>query len=696
MFIRDIEIVNFRGLKRIKLENLKEVVVVAGPNGCGKSSIFEALRLLKSSYGKYEKNEVEIFVSDHALRKAGKIDYGVVFRDKNKSIKIACSFSLSETEKIYIGENIDFFANLVFMSAHNPQLIHEFLISHSIPDHIQNFAKTEIPKYIDKLNKELSSDYSRGELTLKPGAEPTVEPNILLSAIFSIFDNENIGKIEYISANRFYSKSIVHGINLDTGSISTQRAMNSISGRADRFSNVTSNMATSYIRKLIYKDKGIDFDNEIFFDDSIAELFSKFIPGKKYLGISIGKDKAISFAVRTDDGFEHDINDLSSGEKEVLFAYIDLYQSGMRDSVILIDEPEMHLNPRLVKLLPDFYSEKIGQHFNNQIFLVTHSDAILNEAINRKEYSVFHIIPPTQVADDGPQSFALTDVADTERSLYEIVGLSTYKPDHKIVVLEGKNSEFDANFLKALFPDFASACNLISAGSKVDVENITSTLESLRNDGSLRGRVFSISDPDNKLWNESATDSHTDFFWDVYHIENYLLDFEVISEVLSSLCISSSNKIISNPNDVLLKITTIAKTMIAELAIQQTQHWLHTGIRHSVKIKPGIDQSASINKLYESAEYSCRKIASLPEEEFSRSNIQKHYDEKFNFFSSSFESDKWMKIIPARNILRKLSGELQIDYNLLKNLIISEMKRRKLKPEGAKKIIDKILSRPNY
>lgn len=696
MYIRDIEIVNFRGLKKIKLENLKEVVVVAGPNGCGKSSIFEALRLFKSSYGKYEKNEVEIFVNDHALRKAGKIDYSVIFRDKNKPIKIACSFSLSDSEKNYIRENIDFFANLVFMSVRNPKLVDEFLISHLIPDYIQSSAKTEIPKYIEKLNTELLSECSYGELTLKPGAEPTVEPNILLSAIFSIFDNENIGKIEYISANRFYSKSVVHGINLDNGSISTQRAMNSISGRADRFSNITSNMATSYIRKLVYKDKAIPFDDEIFFDDSIAELFSKFIPGKVYLGISIGKDKAISFNVRTDDGFEHDINDLSSGEKEVLFAYIDLYQSGMKDSVILIDEPEMHLNPRLVKLLPDFYAEKIGQHFNNQIFLVTHSDAILNEAINRKEYSVFHIISPTQVAEDEFQSFPLTDVADTERSLYEIVGLSTYKPDHKIVILEGKNSEFDANFLKSLFPEFASKCNLISAGSKIDVEKISSTLEPLRNDGSLRGRVFSITDPDDKLWNGTTENTETNFFWDVYHIENYLLNFEVISEVISSLCISSSKKIISNTSDVQLKIKEIARAMIHELAIQKTQNWLHTGIRQSVKIKPGPSQSENIKNLYHSAESSCRKIALLPKEEFSLDNIQKYYDEKVNFFSSSFESDKWMKIIPAKNILGTLSGDLQIKYEPFKNLIVSEMKRRKLKPEGAKKIIDTILSRPNY
>ena len=59
--------------------------------------------------------------------------------------------------------------------------------------------------------------------------------------------------------------------------------------------------------------------------------------------------------MRTLAGITHDINDLSSGEKEVLYGYLRISNLAPRQSVLLVDEPELRLNPRLIRGLPQFY-----------------------------------------------------------------------------------------------------------------------------------------------------------------------------------------------------------------------------------------------------------------------------------------------------------------------------------------------------
>jgi len=54
MRFSSLRIENFRGIKDLILPDLREMVVIAGPNGCGKTNVLDAIRLLKSFYGGYQ------------------------------------------------------------------------------------------------------------------------------------------------------------------------------------------------------------------------------------------------------------------------------------------------------------------------------------------------------------------------------------------------------------------------------------------------------------------------------------------------------------------------------------------------------------------------------------------------------------------------------------------------------------------
>ena len=51
MKIKELTISNFKTIKFLRMENIPDLVVIAGPNGCGKTAIFDAVRLFKAIAG---------------------------------------------------------------------------------------------------------------------------------------------------------------------------------------------------------------------------------------------------------------------------------------------------------------------------------------------------------------------------------------------------------------------------------------------------------------------------------------------------------------------------------------------------------------------------------------------------------------------------------------------------------------------
>jgi len=47
VFIKKLEIANFKSVAKISLENIPSLAVFAGPNGSGKSNFFEAIEFVR-------------------------------------------------------------------------------------------------------------------------------------------------------------------------------------------------------------------------------------------------------------------------------------------------------------------------------------------------------------------------------------------------------------------------------------------------------------------------------------------------------------------------------------------------------------------------------------------------------------------------------------------------------------------------
>jgi predicted ATP-binding protein involved in virulence len=99
---------------------------------------------------------------------------------------------------------------------------------------------------------------------------------------------------------------------------------------------------------------------------------------------SLNKDKEVFFKNRQNTKFE--LHDLSGGERGIITKLLPLYLSDIKDSIILIDEPETSLHPSWQSHIVGLY-EKIAIKNNLQIIITTHSPYIVG-AVKREHLKV--------------------------------------------------------------------------------------------------------------------------------------------------------------------------------------------------------------------------------------------------------------------------------------------------------------------
>jgi len=98
------------------------------------------------------------------------------------------------------------------------------------------------------------------------------------------------------------------------------------------------------------------------------------------------KDEKTMPVFENSAGEEFDINDLSSGEKQLFLRTLSIKMLEPKNSIILIDEPELSLHPKWQQRIIEVY-KKIGE--NNQIIIATHSPHILGSVSSENIFILY-------------------------------------------------------------------------------------------------------------------------------------------------------------------------------------------------------------------------------------------------------------------------------------------------------------------
>lgn len=688
MKIKYLEIENFRGIKKIIFENLKDVVVIAGPNGSGKSTIFDAIRLLKSVYGGYNNNEMDLWFNEFQINLAHKNEeLKSLFRNSSKSITIKADITLTTNEKEYIRNNASLLLKQRVVSQFFPEL-NRF-------DSIESIATTQrtkkksiqitLKEEIEKLLTTLSDTSYSAKITITPDLTLSTFPNPVIEVVFSNFVPNSIGIIDYHGPNRTYNRERLGGITLDNNSVVEKMSQHALYNYAGKYSNIKSEMASSYLKDLVRKASGLNVnDNTII--KTLVELFGSFFPEKKFLGPVPNANGDLDFPVKLNTGEIHDIDDLSTGEKEIIYGYLRLRNNVPHNSVLLLDEPELHLNPRLVKGLPDFYRKNLGEAMGNQIWLVTHSDTFLRETVGQINYSTYHL----KFADTtNSNQIKKVDINENfENAVIDLVGdLATYHPGEKVVLIEGGgDTEFDLGMISTLFPEFIGKVNAISGGNKKRVIDLHSMLKKVEDRSKLPMRFYAIVDWDTD--DSIIADSTSVFKWDVYSIENYLLEEKYILQAIQELTLK-------DPTWTIQKVKSELAKCAKESLNNMVRHKLLSKVERSIKDSLNFGVSPTLSsfskELHKSLQVTEKRV-SKSFASLSENNLSKIEKQLINEYQDSLKTKEWKKTFRGKAILSLFAGKhiKGTKYEVFINVIINRMKSENFKPIGMKKIIDSI------
>jgi predicted ATPase len=504
MHFDSLSISNLRAVKKFHVDDLGSFVVVAGQNGSGKSCVFDAIRLLKSAYGGYSANEYHQWFGEFAVNLQDKGSILKLFRDRTTSIVIRASVSFAESEVLYMQDRTEELVEpLAWLQVTGQPVDHWTWNRASMAlqlQHLQPQLNAVSAEFAGNVRAALGRSSYEIELEITTNGELRVRECLPIAVAFQAYAPDYLGVVEYHSASRSYERQEVGGINLDARAFEDQRRQRRLYNWQDKYRNVKTELATSYLRSIIARESGQQLAGEDL-NETLIELFQTFFPDKVYEGVRPKAGGSLEFPVRLRSGETHDIDDLSSGEKEILYGYLKLRNSAPRNSVILLDEPELHLNPSLLQGFADFYYRHLGAAQSNQLWLVTHSDTLLRQAVGNANYRVYQMV--TAHALDGRENQAVEVVADddVERVTIDLVGdLAAYRPYSKVVVLEGKTENgFDVTVVKRLFPDFARRVNLISGDHKQRVRDLYSVLSRADVQAGTRSRFFAIVDKDSDI-----------------------------------------------------------------------------------------------------------------------------------------------------------------------------------------------------
>ncbi|MFC2423181.1 MAG: AAA family ATPase [Fusobacterium polymorphum] len=338
MKIEKVHIKNIKGIKDLELSFKKDnkildVIVLAGVNGSGKTTILEAIKDFfyneNVNYDEPEKSNVNLDIFLEEFEKYSSYNLKRVKFLNTFHYKKSDNNTSSQNQTI---NNFESLAKIIYVPAEN------------------NFEKVK-----------------------------TDTTTLLRISQFINIINSNVIKDipSYIATRRNYLATIEEDLTMKE---ITNKVINEINGIFD-------------ILELDVKLKGFSKDEKTLpiFENSAGEEF--------------------------------DINDLSSGEKQLFLRTLSIKMLEPNNSIILIDEPELSLHPKWQQRIIEVY-KKIGE--NNQIIVATHSPHILGSVSNENIFILYRNENGKIEAKTGDELYSSYG-QPVDRVLKDIMGLKSVR-----------------------------------------------------------------------------------------------------------------------------------------------------------------------------------------------------------------------------------------------------------------------------
>lgn len=195
MRIERLEIENFRALERVAIDADSTMVVIAGPNGCGKSCVLDGIRFIKSAYGGYDPNEWDQWLGEFQIdRQRDPWEMRKILRDKTKSARISITLKLHHKERLHLRQNEQEIAEEIALNQMNPGLPYRNwrqrirILGEQQQAFLQQVSTLK-SQLVDLMRIELRRDQHSGAVTIQQDGSVVIDRNLALESIWRIYED---------------------------------------------------------------------------------------------------------------------------------------------------------------------------------------------------------------------------------------------------------------------------------------------------------------------------------------------------------------------------------------------------------------------------------------------------------------------------------------------------------------------------
>jgi len=533
---------NFRALEDIQFDLIPDVNVIVGPNAIGKTTILQALRLAKALLAPRSPSEAQqalISLGAASPHFPQRLNVDAILRDASKPLEIRASIVFSsvdvdcfKTNRAEIIRNaVTSQSGLLFQT--QAALI-QFLASEQ-----GRMATAQIERTFDSFLQRFTSG-SPSILGINVTSRGQILPiDPLLGSAIAYLDGRlppHTSIFSYFPSDRALPVGEV-GVQLGSADIAQQIETH----------NSQPHLKYTRLKTMIFNTIVLGEAERQSFRDEFQRIFDGMLRGKEIGDFGINEIGLLSVFVKDlETGRVTEIDSLSSGEKNLILTCLLIAKSVSDGGIVLFDEPELHLNPSVCKELLTFLIDSYATRNNLQFVICTHSPEILTSAFGAAKCALFHLKSPTNISRVGRD--ALDDYADALQKLGTSVGEALLYEG--TILVEGDD---DVNFLQAGFGELLRKYNIKDRGGRREVEKIAKTLQGLEAKGEKVSPILIILDKDDEITDIQNSVAVRILQWQRRCIDNYLIDIDVMTELLKDEAIATAPMTSSGDVDRLLR-----------------------------------------------------------------------------------------------------------------------------------------------
>lgn len=341
MKLHSLEIANFRAIEKLSLDftdylgRPRPINLLVGPNGSGKTSILDAIHVV-----------VKIFENPRQPDFREGLEYSVqqLVRGRGTLAEIIFEFSLDQEEAaainaVYAALELNQHFNLE--REEQPPLNIPTKIRWIYPNIKPSGRSAYFYEYLDKNAVRVLGARGRASQAKSRG--------LFYDEIF-----EKIGGVCYLDQRR---------------SIRLHKIFEYQPNQELREHGDVLSWLNDYYRK------HLSWNQEKYGESywqRIQRLFNKICYPAELIGLESGP--GVETLILRKNGTEYDLLQMSSGEHQILRILVSLTAETAKNSIVLIDEVELHLHPTWQKRLIYVLRE---DSYNNQYIFTTHSPAVM-------------------------------------------------------------------------------------------------------------------------------------------------------------------------------------------------------------------------------------------------------------------------------------------------------------------------------